>query len=250
MLHHILSTLGLIEDKSVKLYQSILKGNEKRVDEILSLFFRPEYTDMREGDDILAFSACFHPNIANRLFHAYDRQISYREKGRAFRKAALSGSVQGVTVLLKHCAKEMSPTRAICWVVEKNCIEVIGAVIGGFLEHYGKTILPEINEACRNIEKKGESGLKFCDIISDALCHAAAEGQCSAVKILLEIYGEEISPDEKRIARRNATREDHAEIVALLQSDDLSKQNKLVRFGESQVRNYCKTDEPMKMKSV
>lgn len=137
--------------------------------------------------------------------------------------------------LLEHYKNEISDNVIIeifHAAVKRKCIK--GIIV--LLQHCASKILP----------KSEGFSIGFEEMLADMLCYAAAEGKKEVVTLLLESFGEKISPDAKWGAYRSAKREDRIETAEILKAQP----DIFFMFGRKQVHFHpiiSSSDSPSDM---
>lgn len=155
MLHIILSSLGIIEDKRPILCQAIREGDEAAVDAVLRSWIRPKYIDVRaalyERQRNVLILAFPYPNILNKLLQAYSDEISAEDYTQALENAALHDRAEIVTAVLQ--AWEASADR----LMQFSAIQLQTGDLFNFAENSTVPLVAEEKQLLKHLrEEYGE----------------------------------------------------------------------------------------------
>lgn len=153
VIHDFLSFAGWIEDRGSSLYDAIKKGDEHKVAATLNWPLCPRYAEIPENDEILKRAVLFYPHIASQLFDFYKNEISDDIIIEIFHDVVKQKSIQGMVVLLQHCApKTLSKLQQLVDVEEEVLAEIFcyaaaegqSAIVSLLLGSFGEKIPPEV----------------------------------------------------------------------------------------------------------
>ncbi|MFO1258962.1 MAG: ankyrin repeat domain-containing protein [Gammaproteobacteria bacterium] len=226
MLHGILSSIKLIEDKGPLLYQAIRDGNHSRVNGLLSSYIIPDYRNIRssaaesESPLILATNHS-QPTILIKLLETY--KISEEEKGLALSQAAVNGHEAIVNTLLVRC-NNVIPSSNKSYALRSAAANGYENIVNTLLNH------------CNDDIDSNDKGL--------ALLNAAHDGYTGIITSLLNQCNAEINETNKVWALVIATRNGHLDALNVLLGNEsifplaASNQNALLRTVEVQRNGF------------
>ncbi|MFO1258954.1 MAG: ankyrin repeat domain-containing protein [Gammaproteobacteria bacterium] len=138
MLHGILSTFRIIQDKGPLLYQAIEGGDKDLVNQLLTGLFPPSYRSITnldiEPEYPLALAARHpDPDILITLLEHYKSDIGSNDRGQALRIAAALNHPVIITALLDRCKNEEISTRskghALMFSAQNGYLDALNALL-------------------------------------------------------------------------------------------------------------------------